>query len=263
MTERFPFGPSNTGRNSADLKRERKKQLHRIAELRHRHVLVIAADVQNRFAGLSNEDLLAIRDQLSDVDGGDAIDLILETPGGSGEAAEDIVRLIRDRFSSMGVIVPGTAKSAGTILAMARIVTHGPPNHTTRTCWLPARIKPLARLLRCATALRVTAPHGCGSGVASRRISSISCISSTTPAAALGTKSCTQAVSVSITSRSFWYGRKLAFGVSAQYMNDNILYHALARPRAPRPDPPLSPRKQRVFRIGPEPSRARSGEANP
>ena len=47
------------------------------------------------------------------------------------------------------------------------------------------------------------------------------------------------------------------------YMNDNILYHALARPRAPRPDPPLSPRKQRVFRIGPEPSRARSGEANP
>ena len=105
--------------NSADLNRERKKQLHRIAELRHRHVLVIAADVQNRLAGLSNEDLLAIRDQLSDVDGGDAIDLILETPGGSGEAAEDIVRLIRDRFSSMGVIVPGTAKSAGTILTMA------------------------------------------------------------------------------------------------------------------------------------------------
>ena len=26
------------------------------------------------------------------------------------------------------------------------------------------RVKPLARLLRCATALRVTAPLGCGSG---------------------------------------------------------------------------------------------------
>ena len=46
--------------NSVDLNRERKKQLHRIAELRHRHVLVIAADVQNRLAGLSNGDLLAI-----------------------------------------------------------------------------------------------------------------------------------------------------------------------------------------------------------
>ena len=29
------------------------------------------------------------------------------------------------------------------------------------------------------------------------------------------------------------------------------------------PTTSLSPRKQRVFRIGPEPSRARSGEANP
>ncbi len=105
--------------SGAALTRERKNQLLRIAKLRHRHVLVISADVQNRFAGLSNEDLLAIRDQLSNIGSGDAIDLILETPGGSGEAAEDIVRLIRGRFSSMGVIVPGTAKSAGTILAMA------------------------------------------------------------------------------------------------------------------------------------------------
>ena len=103
----------------AQLTRERKKQLRRIVELRRHHVLVVAADVQNRLAVLSNEDLLAIRDQLSNISGGDAIDLILETPGGSGEAAEDIVRLIRERFASMGVIVPGTAKSAGTILAMA------------------------------------------------------------------------------------------------------------------------------------------------
>ncbi len=36
------------GFNSADLNRERKKQLGRIAELRQRRVLVIAADVQNR-----------------------------------------------------------------------------------------------------------------------------------------------------------------------------------------------------------------------
>ena len=49
----------------ADLHKERKKQLRRVAKLRRRHVLVIAADVQNRLAVLSNEDLLAIRDQLS------------------------------------------------------------------------------------------------------------------------------------------------------------------------------------------------------
>ena len=98
------------------------------------------------------------------------------------------------------------------------------PNPKPRIASAKGRVKPLARLLRRATALWVTAPLGCGS--------------------------------------DGWYGRKVPFGF-APNMNDNILYHALARPRTPRPDPPLSPRKQRVFRIGPQPSRARSGEENP
>ena len=100
------------------LSKERKRQLRRVAQLRGRHVLVIAADLRSRPSTLTGEDLLPIGDQLSNLEG-DAVDLILETPGGSGEAAEDIVRLVRRRFRSMGVIVPGTAKSAGTILAMA------------------------------------------------------------------------------------------------------------------------------------------------
>ena len=38
-------------------------------------------------------------------------------------------------------------------------------NQNHRIAYAEGRVKPLARLLRCATALRVTAPHGCGSGV--------------------------------------------------------------------------------------------------
>ena len=37
------------------------------------------------------------------------------------------------------------------------------PNPKPRIAYAERRVKPLARLLRCATALRVTAPHGCGS----------------------------------------------------------------------------------------------------
>ena len=37
------------------------------------------------------------------------------------------------------------------------------PNQTARIAYAERRVKPLARLLRCATALRVTAPLGCGS----------------------------------------------------------------------------------------------------
>src|SRR5207248_7759117 len=50
---------------------------------------------------------------------GTDIDVILETPGGFAEAAEDIISLIRSKHQHVGMIIPGWAKSAGTILAMA------------------------------------------------------------------------------------------------------------------------------------------------
>ena len=67
--------------NFEDLVRERKNQLGRIAELRNRCTLVMAADFRSRLASLTAEDLLPIDDQLSNLQG-DALDLVLETPGG-------------------------------------------------------------------------------------------------------------------------------------------------------------------------------------
>ncbi len=103
---------------------ERKKQLRRISQLRGgRDVLVYAADLGNPQKSnapimLGYADLLPISDQLSNLNG-DQIDLILETPGGSGEVAEDLVRLLHGKYKHVAVMVPGYAKSAGTIIAMA------------------------------------------------------------------------------------------------------------------------------------------------
>lgn len=63
-------------------------------------------------------DILPVQDQLSNLSG-DNLDLILETPGGFAEVVEDIVGLIRNKYESVGVIIPGWAKSAGTIFAMS------------------------------------------------------------------------------------------------------------------------------------------------
>jgi hypothetical protein len=104
-----------------DLTAERKKQLRRIAELRGgRDVLVFAADFNKPKAPISiaYADLLPINDQLANLRGS-AVDLLLETPGGSGEVAEDIVRLLHGKYDEVGIIVPGSAKSAGTIVAMS------------------------------------------------------------------------------------------------------------------------------------------------
>ncbi len=85
-----------------------------------RDVLVYAADLQKGQAPISvgYPDLLPISDQLEGL-AGNELDLILETPGGSGEVAEDIIKRLRSRYQHVAVIVPGYAKSAGTIMAMA------------------------------------------------------------------------------------------------------------------------------------------------
>ncbi|MBG9603535.1 Clp protease ClpP [Cytobacillus firmus] len=95
--------------------------LHLISHLRNRDVLVFAADYTkgNAPISISFEDLLPINDQFSNLNGNRGLDLILETPGGSGEVAEDIVRLLRSKYNDIAVIIPGWAKSAGTIMAMA------------------------------------------------------------------------------------------------------------------------------------------------
>lgn len=106
-----------------DLNQERKAQLRRIANERGRDILVYASD-SNKFAqvqaavALNNSDLIPIIDQLSNLAAG-KVDVILETGGGSGEAAEDIVHLLRQKYDSVAFIIPGMAKSAGTIMVMS------------------------------------------------------------------------------------------------------------------------------------------------
>jgi len=105
-----------------ELTEERKKMLRLISATRGRDVLVYACDVMKASQGapvaLSYDDLFPITDQVANLGGG-ALDVILETGGGSGETAEDIVRILRERYESVAFIVPGMAKSAGTIMVMS------------------------------------------------------------------------------------------------------------------------------------------------
>ncbi len=104
-----------------ELMQERKKQLKIISKLRNREILVFASDLNEKKAEISitYSDLLPIKDQLKNLNGGDKIDFIIETPGGFGEVAEDIVKMLRNKYKEVGMIIPGWAKSAGTIIAMS------------------------------------------------------------------------------------------------------------------------------------------------
>jgi Serine dehydrogenase proteinase len=50
---------------------------------------------------------------------GEALDLLIHSPGGSPDAAESIVEAIRSRFAGVRIIVPSYAKSAATMMAMS------------------------------------------------------------------------------------------------------------------------------------------------
>lgn len=98
---------------------ERKKQLKNISEIRNREILVYASDqTKNARVEIWPPDLLVFKDQLSYVKSRE-IDILLETPGGIAETVEDMVNLVRGKHDKVGIIIPGCAKSAGTIFAMA------------------------------------------------------------------------------------------------------------------------------------------------
>lgn len=67
---------------------------------------------------ISMDDYYIIFDILKDIEV-KKLDFYIETPGGSGEAVEEIVRFLRSKFDNINFVISGEAKSAGTILALS------------------------------------------------------------------------------------------------------------------------------------------------
>jgi len=102
------------------LEDERKKQLKQISALRGGRDIFVYASAAEKVKlpiGIIYEDLVGVIDQIDNLSGKE-IDIILETPGGFAEIAEDIIKYIRNKYEHIAFIVPGMAKSAGTIMVM-------------------------------------------------------------------------------------------------------------------------------------------------
>lgn len=67
---------------------------------------------------LTMDDYYIICDMLKNTKS-DNLDFMIETPGGSAVAAEEIVKFTRDTFSKNAFVVSGEAKSAGTIMVLS------------------------------------------------------------------------------------------------------------------------------------------------
>ncbi|MFH1852582.1 MAG: hypothetical protein ABIA75_09580 [Candidatus Neomarinimicrobiota bacterium] len=84
-----------------------------------RYLFIYASDInkgKNREIDISlvQDDFYTIQDILRESNH-KIVDFYIETPGGSGEAAEEIAKFLHKKFEEVNFIVAGEAKSAGTI----------------------------------------------------------------------------------------------------------------------------------------------------
>lgn len=105
-----------------EYKKELQDLIKQYSQLTGRNIFIYAADFNKGRRGidvsLMQDDFYTIQDILRESDK-KQIDFYIETPGGSGEAAEEIARFLHKKFDEVNFIIAGEAKSAGTILALS------------------------------------------------------------------------------------------------------------------------------------------------
>jgi hypothetical protein len=104
-----------------DLKKELSRLRAKYNKETGHNLFIYAADFNKARQGidvsLMQDDFYTIQDILRE-SCHNQIDVYIETPGGSGEAAEEIARFLHSKFDEVNFVIAGEAKSAGTILVM-------------------------------------------------------------------------------------------------------------------------------------------------
>ncbi|MDP9001204.1 MAG: serine protease [Myxococcota bacterium] len=101
----------------------RRKYLSQLAAKTKRNVIIYASRWTQgggdpQVTSITPEDVQGFMEVISGLSG-DALDLVLHSPGGSAEATEALVTYLRSKFVDLRIIVPHAAMSAATMLACA------------------------------------------------------------------------------------------------------------------------------------------------
>ncbi len=93
-----------------------------IENITKRKLIIYAADFNKSHPAVPNSinplDLTAFSDLLENIDE-ENIDIFIHSPGGSAEATEQLVLMLRENFKDVRFIIPRMAKSAATMLALS------------------------------------------------------------------------------------------------------------------------------------------------
>ena len=104
-----------------ELEEELLKLIEQYNNHRGVYLFVYSAAISKQLPqlALDQSDFFLIHDLLKGKSEHKKIDFYIETPGGSGEAAEEIGNFLHNNFDEVSFVISGEAKSAGTILALS------------------------------------------------------------------------------------------------------------------------------------------------
>ena len=107
--------------SGADLESELLRLISEYNKFRDSYLFVYAAAIEKPIPAvpLEQADFYVIRDLLASKKDLKKVAIYIETPGGSGETAEEIVRFLHNNFEIVSFVVSGEAKSAGTIIVLS------------------------------------------------------------------------------------------------------------------------------------------------
>jgi len=110
----------NNVKDGKQLFETRLQLMQQIEGLTGRKLIVYAADERKPppFNSIESEDIMGFSDLCNGLEGS-ALDILLNSPGGSAEAAAHIVSFLRANFSDIRFIVPYLAMSAATLMCLA------------------------------------------------------------------------------------------------------------------------------------------------
>lgn len=117
---------SRTPTGAIDFDGYRKDKLRAVEQYTNRPLLVYAVDFLNQQkvnacrgdVSIDLSDIQGFREVLKNIDS-EKVDILLHSPGGSPDAAESIVQILRDNFKEIRFLIPLVAKSAATMITLS------------------------------------------------------------------------------------------------------------------------------------------------
>lgn len=115
-----------TSTGAIDFDGYRKDKLRVVEQYTNRPLLVYAVDFLNQQkvnacrgdVSIDLSDIQGFREILKNINS-EKVDILLHSPGGSPDAAESIVQILRDNFKEVRFLIPLVAKSAATMITLS------------------------------------------------------------------------------------------------------------------------------------------------